>query len=282
MSRFSRDVVTHLLCLLGLLLCGCTGNSSEDRNAAENVPEAAASTADSPDDPTPASAQPSNAESTAAPIVKLEPASLHLGEAGVEVEVGGTVQLVNVGETPARIVECRKSCKCAALDCPAGTVLAPGESIELEIMLKTPRASGRIFRQFVTFIIEDHPPLRLPVSADVVAYVEVDPSPLDPSRHVDGRVVLRSRDAQPFRILSMTPPLITEFDDEPRAEHVLHIDWQHWRSGNRLPLFTFTVDHPKTSAAHVQVLTVRTATDSNRAGDADEDPKTDDDTGDGK
>ena len=281
MNRFFRDVTGVLLCLQGLLLCGCTGNSSEDRNAADRREPATAT--DSSDASTSAHAQEaSNAEPTAAPIIQLEPASLHLGEAGVEVEVGGTVQLVNIGETPARIVECRKSCKCAALDCPAGTVLAPGESIELEIMLKTPRTSGRIFRQFVTFIIEDHAPLRLPVSADVVAYVEVDPSPLDPSRHVDGRVVLRSRHAQPFRILSMTPPLITEFDDEPRTEHVLHIDWQQWRAGHRLPLFTFMVDHPKTSAAHVQVLTVRTATDSNRAGDADEDPKTDDDTGDGK
>ncbi len=197
-------------------------------------------------------------------IVKVEPQELYLGEVGSGIQATGTVKLVNTGAEPMKILDCRKTCSCTTTNCPKNTVLAPGESVEVEVSLKTAKATGRRTTKVLNFVVEGQPDLRLPVSVDVVNMVEAEPVLLDPEVHRDGRLVLRSRDEEPFRILSMKPQILTDFDLQSSIEHVLYIDFDRWRELNSRPTLTFTIDHPSAKLAYAKIQVPRRAAGNSR------------------
>ncbi len=180
----------------------------------------------------------------AAFIVKVEPASLDLGTAGVNESVKGTVRLVNTGDKPMTITDCKSSCGCTTTKCPKGRSLQPGESADVEVSVST-GARSTVISKTVTFVVEGQPPLRLPVTVEVIAYVSVEPLKISPESLPDGRIVLRAIDDEPFRILSVTPEVFAQFDEDPRVEHELFLSWDTWRDLGSVPRLSFTLDHPK-------------------------------------
>ncbi len=194
-----------------------------------------------------ATTRPNPANPSTAPaayIIKVEPASLDLGTAGVNESAKGTVRLVNTGDKPMTITDCKSSCGCTTTKCPKGRSLQPGESTDVEVSVST-GARGRVISKTVTFVVEGQPPLRLPVQVEVIAYVSIEPLKMSPDSLPDGRVVLRALDDQPFRVLSVNPEVIAEFDEDPRVEHELFLSWDTWRDLDSAPILKFTLDHPK-------------------------------------
>ncbi len=177
-------------------------------------------------------------------IVIVEPTSLDLGTAGVNESVKGTVRLVNTGDKPMTITDCKSSCGCTTTKCPKGQSLQPGESADVEVSVST-GARGRVISKTVTFIVEGQPQLRLPVQVEVIAYVSIEPQKISPDTLPDGRIVLRATDDEPFRVLSMIPEVLAEFDEDPRVEHELFLSWDTWRDLGSVPKLSFTLDHPK-------------------------------------
>jgi ankyrin repeat protein len=190
-------------------------------------------------------------------IVKAEPISLDLGTVGTGQQAKGIIRLVNTGDRPMRIINCKANCGCTTTNCPRNKELQPGESVEVEVQMKAGLVGGRRQSKRVDFIVEGQPVLRVPVFVEVVAYVEVEPSKIDLQQTTDGRVVIRSLDDQPFRVLSMNPPWIEAFDGEARIEHVLYLPLDDLQAQSRGRLIDFTIDHPQTNKVSVMLRRAR-------------------------
>ncbi len=197
-------------------------------------------------------------------IVIAEPISLNLGSIGTGQQAKGTVRLVNTGDRPMRVIDCKASCGCTTTKCPRNKELQPGESVEVEVQMKAGAKGGRRQSKRVDFIVEGQPVLRVPVFVDVVAYVAIEPSKIDLRQTTDGRVVIRSLDDQPFRLLSMNPPWIEAFDGESRTEHVLYLPLDDLQAQVRARKIDFSIDHPQTNNVSMTLTRAR----STPSGDA--------------
>ncbi len=190
-------------------------------------------------------------------IVIAEPISLDLGSIGTGQQATGIIRLVNTGDKPMRVINCKANCGCTTTNCPRNKELQPGESVEVQVQMKAGSTGGRRQSKRVDFIVEGQPVLRVPVFVDVVAYVEVEPKNIDLQQTTDGRVVIRSLDDQPFKVLSMNPPWIEAFDGEARTEHVLYLPLDDLQSQPRSRRLDFTIDHPQTNKVSVTLRQAR-------------------------
>ena len=190
-------------------------------------------------------------------IVIAEPISLDMGNVGTGQQATGIIRLVNTGDKPMRVINCKANCGCTTTNCPRNKELQPGESVEVQVQMKAGLIGGRRQSKRVDFIVEGQPVLRVPVFADVVAYVEVEPRNIDLQQTTDGRVVIRSLDDQPFRVLSMNPPWIEAFDDEARTEHVLYLPLDDLQAQSRARKIDFTIDHPQSNKVSVTLRRAR-------------------------
>ena len=201
--------------------------------------------------------------------VSVEPAQLDLGTVPANQYATGSVTLTNTGEEPVTIQDCRTSCGCTTTNCPKGKQLQPGESTEVAIRMTAGSRPRRISKT-VTFIVENQPLIKMPVSVNVVTFVVIEPATINPEVATDGRIVIRSTDDQPFRIVRMTPAVIEMFDTEPFVEHEFYIPWERWRELNQARRLTFTLDHPKASSVTLLIKTRNLSRDPNRVRMSDE------------
>jgi hypothetical protein len=185
-------------------------------------------------------------------MLKVEPARLDLGRVFTKKTATGAVRLINAGAEPLTIEECKVDCRCATADCPRGRELRPGEGADVSIRL-TAGALPRTMHKSVTFKAVGQSPVMVPISAQVVAFVMIDPVVIDPDQATDGRVVLEATDGQPFRITAMVPPVIKEFSPEARLRHELFLDWDAWRELGQARRLVFNVDHPEQSSTAISV-----------------------------
>jgi ankyrin repeat protein len=194
-----------------------------------------------------------NAPKQIAATIVVEPDRLDLGEIPTNDAKTGTVTLTNTGEEPRAVVDCRRSCGCTSTNCPKGKVLQPGESVDVEIRLNGGTTATRLSKN-VTFVISDsHPPVQLPVVAEAISFVVVEPAQLDPDSNPEGTFKLRSIDDQPFTVKSVFPSVIEEFDTEPKNEHELTLPWDRWREYGQQQRLLFTLDHPKCSRVEARI-----------------------------
>jgi ankyrin repeat protein/outer membrane biosynthesis protein TonB len=182
----------------------------------------------------------------------VDPARLDLGSIATNGFANGTVRLLNSGPEPITIQDCRTSCGCTSTNCPKGRELKPGETADVQIKV-TGGAKARTISKTVTFRVVDQKPVIVPVKVDVIAYVTVEPEMIDPLEVTDGKVVIKSTDDQPFRIVSMSPPVIEDFGAEAKLEHELFLDWDVWESLGRQYRLVFNVDHPESNKVTTRV-----------------------------
>ncbi|MCP3902482.1 MAG: DUF1573 domain-containing protein [Planctomycetes bacterium] len=225
----------------------------------------------------PAAATPAEAKivpPAGAPGVVIEPKKLDLGQIPTNDAKSAFVRLVNNGETPRTVLDCKTSCGCTTANCAKGTVLQPGEEMEVEIKLSGGARTTKL-NKTVTFIVSDQPPLQLPVSGNAVAFVTMTPDALDPTRNADGKLVLKSIDDQPFTIKSMYPPVIEEFDTTPKSQHELTLSWEKWEElGPRSTKLLFHLDHPKCLKTYGSVSPAAVASRNPAAGPTGRKPPT--------
>lgn len=199
-------------------------------------------------------------------IVKAVPASLDLGEIGSGNKAKGSFKLVNTGDKTMRILSCKGNCGCTVPKCPRNTEIKPGESYVVEVVMTGKKAGRQI--QKVDIVVEGQPKLSVPITADVVTYVEISPRIIGPTVNSDGRIVIRSLDNTPFRIISMIPPLIEDGIDiqsEPQLEHVLFLSWDVWKEKGSPRLLKFRTDHPLKNEMSISVQARRSPIANPRA-----------------
>jgi hypothetical protein len=207
-------------------------------------------------------AQAAQQPTTIATSVRAEPETLDLGDVTTNTQAKGTVRLVNVSDHSVTIADCKTNCGCTTTNCPKGKALAPGESADVEVSVSTGTAAHKITKQ-VTFIVDGEGQVRLPVQAQVIEFVTIEPNLLDPDRPGDGKITLRATDGQAFSIVGVAPGgVIEQIPAEPATEHVLALDWEQWEAqaqiqGKRTTL-VFNLDHPKATKVQTYVRPRRT------------------------
>ena len=189
-----------------------------------------------------------------ASTLSVEPARLSLGTIATGKFARGTVLITNTGAEPITITQCKTSCGCTSTKCPKGETLAPGQSEEVEIQI-TAGTRARQINKTVTFIVDGQKPVTLPVSVEVIAYVTLNPQTIDPDVNPDGKLVLTATDGQPFRIISMNPPVIEDFEDIEATEHEVYVSWEKWRELGQNRRLTINVDHPEVEKVTALVRT---------------------------
>jgi len=190
----------------------------------------------------------------AASTLSVVPARLALGTIAVGKFALGTVLITNTGPEPITITQCKTSCGCTSTKCPKGETLSPGQSEEVEIQI-TAGTRARQINKTVTFLVDGQKPVTLPVSVDVIAYVTLNPQTIDPDVNTDGKLVLTATDGQPFRIISMNPAVIEDFEDIEATEHEVYVSWDRWRELGQNRRLTITVDHPEVETVSALVRT---------------------------
>jgi ankyrin repeat protein len=196
----------------------------------------------------------------AAFIVKCDPPEVDFGEIPTG-DVGiKMIKLVNTGDKPMTIVTHRVTCGCTALELPPNTVLAPKEVKEVKVQLSGGITPGPLVGKKVTFVVEGQPDLDLMLRASAVSFVTQEPESIGPSLDADGKltsptgkITLKSRDNHPFKIVSMTPPVVTEFSQQAKPAHEITLDWQKFQDLGILGKAMFYFDHPKCSSLMAKV-----------------------------
>ena len=180
----------------------------------------------------------------ASSTLTLQPARLNLGAVATGKFASGVVQLINTGDEPIKLNQCKTSCGCTSANCPTGETLEPGTTREVEVRV-TAGARARQINKTVTFLVDGQTPVTLPVSVEVIAYVTVEPQTIDPDIATDGKLTLRSTDDQPFRVVSMTPALVDEISEDEALEHDLYLNWDTWREVGQHRRVVVKIDHPE-------------------------------------
>jgi ankyrin repeat protein len=192
-------------------------------------------------------------EETGEAMIVCEPEVLDLGQVPTNDAGNGKVTLVNVGDEPRKIIDCKKSCGCTTLDCPKGKILQPGESVDIAIRL-TSGTLPRTLSKTVRFMVEKQAPIVLKVTAEAVSLVEAEPEVLDPKKNPDGRIVLRATDGEPFTVKTAFPAAFgDELPSEPKTEQELFLDWDKWAELKHQRRLLFTLDHPKCRRVYVRI-----------------------------
>ncbi|MFK7959901.1 MAG: ankyrin repeat domain-containing protein [Phycisphaerales bacterium] len=182
--------------------------------------------------------------------IRIEPRVLEFGEIALGEAREGTVRLINTSDKPYTLIDCRASCGCTTTVCPKGETIEPGDFIEVSIQLDAGEKPTTL-NKTVTFLVSDgHPPLRLALRAQAIAFVTASPESLARTESETARIELKSIDGKPFTVQSMFPAVLSqeELASEPAPTQLLEFTWdQLIAAGGRSRRLLIRVDHPETT-----------------------------------
>lgn len=172
---------------------------------------------------------PQTAEQTTPPApVSIEPPLVDFGKVAPGSKLPAKFVIRNMGGQPLTIKSVVPSCKCTGVNILAGTVIAPGASVDLLVTLDVPGTPGeKDAKVFLTFEGYGAPRMAL-LKADASLPIRVTPAYIDALKAVvEGVLRVASDDGKPFRILSAggRDPVFVGFDSAngaPQASYTLH------------------------------------------------------------
>jgi len=204
------------------------------------------------------------------PRVEVVPNLLDLGTMGTSETKTGTMTIRNISDQPVMIENSRTSCGCTVANVPRGEYIQPGESVDVDVSLRS-STRPQVLTKTVTFMIRDHPPVTARVRGEVVTYVTIEPSILNPDALGEPTVRIKADDGEPFRITSVHPQIIAEpLSEEPATEHELTIAWDKWLDLGEARRVLFYTDHPKATQVLATIRAPRRAPDQPTATDRDQ------------
>jgi len=177
--------------------------------------------------------------------IEATPLFLNLGTFSTSEKGTGVVTLTNTSEEAVTIVSARASCGCTTSDFQKNTVLNPGETTDITITMDG-KGKARILSKTVTFTIDGRPPLRYEVKGESLSFVNLDVDPLVIDEETgSSTVTLTSTDGEPFKVLSILPAIVANFNEEPASTQEINIDWDSFWDEVRTTKVTIRLDHPK-------------------------------------
>jgi len=168
---------------------------------------------------------------TDSPPVEIVPSVLDFGFIPPNQDAEGSVKIFNRGTEPLMILAAEPSCKCTTLTDLGGTMIPPGESVELAAVLEgAPNTGPKTASVKVLFdgysVVEV-----VDLKAEITLPIRAIPPHINAVRNQNrqGRIVVEAIDGEPFSICSFhgLPPTYLGFDpatDEPRSQYILSFD----------------------------------------------------------
>ena len=250
------------------LLAGCGGDAP-----AAGTPQGAADTAHPAESPAPATspAPPASHELISGPPpIAFEPPVLDIGLLSMGEAGTGTVKVRNVGDRTITIRGTRATCACAYAKDLSGTVLAPGEAVDLTATL-TPRGGPGKKKEQIGVIVAGYTQyLRVDVIGEVALALRAIPPGLEAYKvGLQGPVEVGSLDGEPFRVLRADgkPPQYVGFDpgaDAPRNKYTLRWDLSGYTAETMPWWWVVETDHPDAPQLDIRVMHEWTKIDQSR------------------
>jgi hypothetical protein len=178
-------------------------------------------------------------------IVKADPSVIDFGEMPTNEPKKANIKLTNTGDKPMTLVRANASCGCTALKVTPNTVIEPQQSLDIEVQLNGPPKAGDIHGKTVTFIVEGQANLVVPLKGKAVSFVVAEPTTVDPATNPEGKLVLKSIDGQPFRIMSTQPAVLENLVREAKAEHEVTVSYEKYKAIGPNRQLMIYLDHPK-------------------------------------
>lgn len=100
--------------------------------------------------------------------VTVSPPELDLGRVTAATRADATVRLTNPGDAPIRVTAAKAGCGCITFPGFAPLDLEAGASADVRLSIAAPTAVGGATTKDVTFIVEGHPPVKVPVRLEAV------------------------------------------------------------------------------------------------------------------
>ena len=200
------------------------------------------------------------------PPFEFDPPEIDFGFVRPDTELTGSFLVRNVSNRPLRIQAVRADCKCTTVGDLDGTIIAPGEALEVTAVVDG-RPSGGAKRSEIRFLFDGYNEVAtIGLRSTVGRMVSVDPTYLAATKVTSGEVFVTSVDGRPFRILAVDgkPPRYagaSAAGPEPRTEHRLAWDLGSFdpdrcvdQSGRRMPRWwVIETDHPEAPIVDLRV-----------------------------
>ena len=173
-------------------------------------------------------------QSVEMPPIQLDPPLLDFGFIAPGTEAQGTVKLTNTSQEPLTILAAQPTCKCTTLNDISGSVIKPGESMDLQAALAASPNPGPKTAA-IKILVNGYPrPLEVDLKAEISLPIRAIPPYINAvqGKNSKGRIVIESIDKAPFTICSVhgkTPELVG-FDpetDEPRSKYIMTYDLEN-------------------------------------------------------
>lgn len=252
---------TAVAILLALASCG---DSHPDSAAKPSAPEQ--STAANTQVPTTTGSlgelnlSPAPASFTSRPPVEVSPSALDWGIVAPNASAKISVTLKNTSDKPLKILSVQPSCKCTTTDDLNGSIIAPGESVDLNATFDAqPNPGPRTTAVKVLF--EGYADvLTIAGRAEVARPVRVRPPYINAvdNQNAAGSLLVTSIDGKPFRILSVqneAPPHSRPSDaGKSKTSFVLEYDIANYlQPDGRYPRF-IVIETDREDAPLVEIM----------------------------
>lgn len=190
----------------------------------------------------------------ASSVLSATPSIVNLGKMATNETKTGIVTLANISDRHITIERAKTSCGCTTAGLDPGTVLAPGETIDVSISLRG-GSRAQTLRKTVSFLVAGMDPLIVSVRGQAIEYVTMQPANLDRNTNPDGIITLRSIDNVPFRVTGMSPPLLAanELPQESNTVQEIRFPWTKLDEYGLTRRITFHLDHPKAQSVFTTI-----------------------------
>jgi hypothetical protein len=151
---------------------------------------------------------------TTTPAAILAPDDLHFGSLAPGEVVEATVWLINPEDEPLEVMRAKGSCGCTSILGFEPQTLAPRSAVGVELRITAPKKAGQSKTVFVTFMLQDRPPMRLPIRAETrgtaaaTGAITASPRALDLGRvtaadEIEAAFHLTNNGATPLRVIGV-------------------------------------------------------------------------------
>jgi hypothetical protein len=148
------------------------------------------------------------------PAAILAPDDLHFESLQPGEVVEAAVWLINTEDEPLEFLRAKPSCGCTTIFGLEPQTLAPGSAVEVGLRITAPKKAGQRKSVSVTVMLEDRPPMRLPIRVETLGTVAVpeavtvSPPVLDLGRvtaadEVEASIHLTNHGATPMRVTGL-------------------------------------------------------------------------------
>lgn len=189
------------------------------------------------------------------PPIQVIPGNVDFGIANPDHPIRTKVRVTNTSPSTIRIAEVRPTCKCTVPTISKDT-LAPGESIDIDLVLDLRGSLGPVRKPFDIFIVGWERPFTAVVIGTLQYPISIEPADPQATPNRKGEIVMRSTDGRPFKVISVhgrTPQVVERKPPEGERSLEWTIQWDLTHTREWPHMLVIETDHPDCQVMNVRL-----------------------------